>query len=84
MIIQLQNPKSGMYVKIDNDKGVILSYKKTPGPYKGIPIVYPKEESVVDSKEEVSTKTYFDFTYPCLHGGTAHCIECYNKAKGYK
>ena len=36
-IVQIKNPKSGSYVKIDTSTGRILSYKKTP--YKNIPIV---------------------------------------------
>ncbi|MBW6471422.1 MAG: hypothetical protein K0A90_09415 [Methanosarcinaceae archaeon] len=37
-IVQVKNPKSGHYVKIDRSIGIILSYKKTEGPYKNIPI----------------------------------------------
>ncbi len=37
-IVQVKNPKSGHYVKIDRSIGKILSYKKTEGPYKNVPI----------------------------------------------
>jgi len=37
-LVQLRNPKTGLYVKIDKAAGMILSHKKTPGPYKGIRI----------------------------------------------
>ena len=37
-IVQVKNPKSGHYVKIDRTVGQILSYKKTKGPYKNVPI----------------------------------------------
>ncbi len=37
-IVQVKNPKSGHYVKIDRSLGKILSYKKTEGPYKNVPI----------------------------------------------
>lgn len=38
-IVQTLNPKTGRYIKIDREKGDIVSQKKTKGPYKGIPIV---------------------------------------------
>jgi hypothetical protein len=37
-IVQLKNPKTGRYVKVDRDAGMIIGYKKTEGPYKNIPI----------------------------------------------
>jgi len=37
-IAQMLNPKTGRYVKVNKDKGTILRYKQTPGPYKGVPI----------------------------------------------
>lgn len=37
-IVQVKNPKTGHYVKIDRDKGKILNHKKSEGPYKGVPI----------------------------------------------
>ena len=41
-IVQLKNPRSGHYVKIDRAKGEIVSHKKSEGPYKGVPIVKKK------------------------------------------
>lgn len=37
-IVQVQNPKSGHYVKIDRHIGNILSYKKREVPYKNVQI----------------------------------------------
>jgi hypothetical protein len=37
-IVQLKNPKTERYVKIDRTVGTIVSEKKTPGPYKNIPV----------------------------------------------
>ena len=36
--VQLRNPKTKKYVKIDKVKGLIVAHKKTRGPYKGIRI----------------------------------------------
>jgi hypothetical protein len=39
-----------------------------------------------DEIEEVvltHSKTFFDFTYDCSHGGKDHCVKCYDKAKGH-
>ena len=38
-LVQVQNPRSGRYVKIDRSVGRIVSYKKSPGPYKGVRVV---------------------------------------------
>ena len=35
-IVQVKNPRSGRYVKIDLESGMILAHKKSEGPYKGI------------------------------------------------
>ncbi len=37
-LVQIRNPRADRYVKIDRDKGEILSVKKTKGPYKNITI----------------------------------------------
>lgn len=37
-IVQVRNPKSGHYVKIDRAEGTIVDHKKSEGPYKNIPI----------------------------------------------
>ncbi len=42
-IAQTKNPRTGHYVKIDRDKGRILSTKKTDGPYKNVPVIRKKE-----------------------------------------
>ena len=42
--VQLYNPRSGHYVKIDRQEGGIISHKKTAGPYKNIPIIEKRKE----------------------------------------
>ena len=37
-IVQVKNPKSGHYVKIDRDAGRIIAHKKSEGPYANIPV----------------------------------------------
>jgi hypothetical protein len=43
-IVQVRNPKTGHYVKIDRLKGKITGHKSTPGPYKNIPIAKKKKK----------------------------------------
>ena len=38
-VVQIKNPKSGHYVKVDRKAGKIINHKKSSGPYKDIPIV---------------------------------------------
>lgn len=38
-LIQIRNPRLDRYVKINRREGLIISTKKSPGPYKGIPII---------------------------------------------
>lgn len=42
-VVQVKNPRSGRYVKIDRGAGVIVSHKKSPGPYKGVPVARKKK-----------------------------------------
>jgi len=37
-IVQVKNPRTGKYVKIDRSKGRIVASKKSEGPYKGVPV----------------------------------------------
>jgi hypothetical protein len=37
-VVQVKNPKTGKYVKIDRSKGKIVAHKKSDGPYKGVPV----------------------------------------------
>jgi hypothetical protein len=37
-IVQVKNPKTERYVKIDRTEGKIISHKQSPGPYKGVPV----------------------------------------------
>jgi len=41
-VVQVKNPKSGHYVKIDRSAGKIISHKKSSGPYKNVPIARKK------------------------------------------
>jgi hypothetical protein len=43
-IVQVKNPKTDRYVKIDRDEGKIISQKKSEGPYKGIPIARKRKD----------------------------------------
>jgi hypothetical protein len=36
--VQLKNPRTGRYVKIDRTQGLIVAHKKSEGPYKNVPI----------------------------------------------
>lgn len=38
-VVQVKNPKTGKYVKVDRENGKIIAHKKTQGPYKGIAVV---------------------------------------------
>ena len=42
-VVQVKNPRSNRYVKIDRSNGRIVSRKKTTGPYKGIPVARKKK-----------------------------------------
>lgn len=35
-LVQVKNPKTGKYIKIDRSKGQVLAHKVTSGPYKNI------------------------------------------------
>lgn len=37
-VVQVKNPRTGHYVKIDRTAGRILDHKKSDGPYKDVPI----------------------------------------------
>lgn len=41
---QTKNPRTGKYVKIDRDKGKIISVKKSEGPYKNVPVIRKKKD----------------------------------------
>ncbi len=48
-IVQVKNPRSGRYVKIDRSKGRILAHKKSSGPYKGVPVARRSKKKPVKS-----------------------------------
>jgi hypothetical protein len=37
-VVQVKNPRSGKYVKIDRAQGKIIAHKKSSGPYKNVPV----------------------------------------------
>lgn len=37
-VVQVRNPRTGHYVKIDRSKGKIVDHKRTKGPYKNVPV----------------------------------------------
>lgn len=43
-VVQVKNPKTGRYVKIDRSAGKIVSHKKSKGPYKSVPIARKKKK----------------------------------------
>ncbi|HHY76692.1 MAG TPA: hypothetical protein GX500_08015 [Firmicutes bacterium] len=43
-VVQVKNPKTNRYVKIDRDTGRIIAHKKSPGPYKGIPVAEKRKD----------------------------------------
>ncbi len=43
-VVQVRNPKSGHYVKIDRLAGKIVSHKKSSRPYKDVPVVRKKSK----------------------------------------
>jgi hypothetical protein len=42
-VVQVKNPRSGHYVKIDRTQGKIVAHKKSEGPYKGVPVARKKK-----------------------------------------
>jgi len=42
-VVQVKNPRTNKYVKIDRSEGRIVSHKKTTGPYKGVPVARKKK-----------------------------------------
>jgi hypothetical protein len=43
-IVQIKNPRTGRYVKIDRGVGRILAHKQSDGPYKGVPVARPRKK----------------------------------------
>lgn len=37
-VVQVKNPKTGRYVKIDRGAGKIVAHKKSSGPFEGVPV----------------------------------------------
>ena len=51
-LVQVHNPKTDRYVKIDRDKGQIVGRKKSPGPYKNVPVATPRPDRGGDTSGE--------------------------------
>ncbi len=43
-IVQVKNPKTGKYVKIDREKGRIVAHKKSEGPFKGVAVARKRSQ----------------------------------------
>lgn len=43
--VQVRNPKTGRYIKIDREKGRIIGEKRSPGPYKGVRIAEQRTDA---------------------------------------
>ena len=44
-IVQVKNPKTGRYFKIDRSAGKIIAHKKSEGPYKGVTVARKRNAS---------------------------------------
>lgn len=42
-IVQVRNPRTDRYVKIDRSAGKIVAHKKSAGPYKGVIVARKKK-----------------------------------------
>lgn len=86
-IVQIKNPRSGKYIKIDRSLGKILSHKQTAGAYKGIPIVESKAAKAMKelnwSYDKRHTQWWcnhsssISYTIEKKHGGWCLCGDNY-------
>ena len=42
-VVQVKNPRTNRYVKIDRSEGKIISHKKSEGKYKDVPVARKKK-----------------------------------------
>lgn len=42
-VVQVKNPRTKRYVKIDRSAGKIIAHKKSSGPYKDVPVARKKK-----------------------------------------
>jgi hypothetical protein len=42
-VVQVKNPRTDRYVKIDRSAGTIIAHKKSEGPYKNVPVARKKK-----------------------------------------
>jgi hypothetical protein len=43
-VVQVRNPKTDRYVRVDREAGKILGEKKSPGPYANVPVIAVRSE----------------------------------------
>lgn len=43
-VVQIRNPRTGHYVKIDREKGKILDSKSSLGPYRNVPVIRDRKK----------------------------------------
>jgi hypothetical protein len=43
-VVQVKNPRTGRYVKIDRSAGRIVAHKKSPGRYQNVPVARKKSD----------------------------------------
>ncbi len=44
-VVQVKNPRTGHYVKIDRSAGKIVAHKKSEGPYQNVPVARKRKEA---------------------------------------
>ena len=52
-IVQVRNPKTNRYIKIDRAIGMVLSHKKSHGPYKNIPVLVNESAKIHKYSDKV-------------------------------
>jgi glutamate dehydrogenase/leucine dehydrogenase len=50
-IVQIKNPVTKKYIKVDRKRGIIVSHKKTVGPYKSIKIIKTDNQKAAEYKK---------------------------------
>lgn len=85
-VVQIKNPRTGHYVKIDREQGRIISHKKSDGPLQGR-TCYQKEEGrlIYDPvKNENTIKLKNLFCNSITTSLSIKCVfptQCYNDNK---
>ncbi len=55
-VVQIKHPMTGLYVRINKVKGKITGHKRTPGPYKGVPVARKRRVRSAPTKPTGPTK----------------------------